>query len=81
MKHDFADVILNDASDHFSVLNVIREFGVPTAMNISAQISALKMDAKALNIFRRKSKLTQLDFSQSSYLQVNEVFIVVFGNN
>ena len=74
VKYDFADVILNDVSDHFGVLVVIREFGVPTAMNIPPQISALKMDAEALNIFRRKLKNTQFDFLESSDLQVNEKF-------
>jgi orotate phosphoribosyltransferase-like protein len=58
VKYDFADVILNDVSDHFGVLFVIREFGVPIAMIMPAQMSALKMDAEALSIFRRKIKNT-----------------------
>ena len=74
MKYDFADVILNNVSDHFGVLVVIREFGEPSVINISLQISALKMDAEAFNIFRRKLKSTQFDFLESSDLQVNEKF-------
>ena len=73
MKYDYTDVIFNCVSDHFGVLLLLESL-VFVQLWIYQNKFPHWMDAKALNIFRRKLNSTRFDFLESSDLQVNGKF-------